>query len=231
MFSTAITTNANLMNYKYFLIYYRKSLSELADNVIQQYKIKLKTIVKSSFNLSVVKLLNRLNQEISYWVKNYCSLSSFELNSGLDLYLYKLLWKFVKRLHPRRARTWIYAKYWGIFSGVCRFFCYEKSKNNFYFLQSHNNSNVFVECLPLLLDVQYFFNYKKLYLVLFKKSRNYWKGVFKKLLISQRGICYICYKPLDFSNSKILFYNKYSGKNFKSSSIPNVLIIHNYCFN
>lgn len=175
--------------------------------------------------MTIFKLLNILNQEIEQWAKCFGKFFSYFLALSLDVYLYKLLWKFVKRLHPRRNNTWIYTKYWRIFSGLCKFFCFDTLTNRLCFLKSHLIMDKNTNSLPLLLDTPCFLNYRKLFSVSFKKSNSSFSGIYKYLLVKQRGICCICCKPLEFSSFKFLLQYRNSVK------ICSLSLIHTYCLN
>ena len=55
----------------------------------------------------------------------------------LDVYLYRLLWKWAKRRHPRRNNTWIYSKYWKVFGGIWSFYVVNNLNGELTFLNSH----------------------------------------------------------------------------------------------
>lgn len=100
-----------LIDSKFFISPYSKLKSVLFSQVVCNYKVILKSIIKNSYNLPIFKVVKKINKEIINWNnKRYCSVDC--LNLELDLYLYKLLWKFVRRSHSRRGKIWVYNKYW-----------------------------------------------------------------------------------------------------------------------
>lgn len=101
----------------FFVSPYVAFLNVLSGHVSRNYKRKLKAIVKESFNLSIFVLIKILNKEIENFKFVHSFLASYvTLSQELDCYTYKLLWRFVKRCHPRRSNTWIYGKFWKSFS-------------------------------------------------------------------------------------------------------------------
>lgn len=81
------------------------------------YKTRLKSIIINGTNLNLYDLIRKINKEIFYF-KSFFNFSLFYIDivNELDYYLYRLLWKYLKRRHPRRPNTWIYLKYWKPFS-------------------------------------------------------------------------------------------------------------------
>lgn len=199
----------------------------LKKTYIKNYKLRIKTLVKSSFNLSMSKLLALLNKEICIWIRSFGTLTSYNLGKELDLYFYKLLWRFIKRLHTRRSNTWIYQKYWGKFIGFYRFSYFDVSLGRFFFLKTHTYNLKHYFCFPLYLDFCSIYNYKKVYFSIYKKSRFIWEGITKILFIKQKGLCSVCFKPLDFSIFKTISC-KYTTR--YNNRISDLFLVHNYCF-
>ena len=57
---------------------------------------------------------------------------------NLDIFLYKLLWNSLRRIHPRRPKTWIYNKYWIFKEGFSHFFIYDVVRFKLVFLNLHS---------------------------------------------------------------------------------------------
>ena len=88
---------------------------------LKQYKCRLKTLVKSSYDFNCLQLIKSLNSCIVSWSKEFGSTSFYtSLSVSLDFYLYKLLWTWCKRFHPRRTNSWIFERYWTYISGRFR---------------------------------------------------------------------------------------------------------------
>lgn len=202
------------------------SLSKLKLIDVQNYKLRLKTLIKFSFNLTLLKLLEILNKEIYNWVTSIGKFTFINLRRELDIYIYKLLWKFVRRLHPRRYNTWIYTKYWRVFSGTYKFAYYDKKIGRFYILKTHTSYFKNSFCFPLQLDLACFFNYRKVFFSFYKKSRFHLEGIRRLLFVKQKGLCFLCFKPLTFCSSK-MFIN--DSEIFYKSYPVQFFLIHNYC--
>lgn len=96
---------------------YSKVLVYLSNSVKIHHKSKLKLLVKDSYNSSIFSLIDLLNKEVDSFVDCFSFLPTYVfLSKELDCYLYKLLWKLMKRRHPRRSRTWVFSKFWKFFS-------------------------------------------------------------------------------------------------------------------
>lgn len=169
-----------------------------------------------------------MNLEIQNWCRDY-SYFLYKNKScyDLDLYIYKLLWRFLKRCHPRRSHSWIYLKYWKNISGNWRFIYYDSIKKVFHFLSLHSYIEEDFISFPILLNTFLKKNYKKLFNTLFLKKRPYFKGIHKLLFIKQKGLCNSCLKPINFSNNNII---KILNNIFlKEDSINKVFLLHSYC--
>lgn len=115
-FTSFISNGINFLDNKFFLSFYKNFFIKIDNPSLRRYKMKIKILVKNSFNLSFLKLLKLINKEIEIWSTSFNLFFYRFLNSKLDIYLYKLFWRFFKRLHPRRSSTWIFSKYWKSFS-------------------------------------------------------------------------------------------------------------------
>lgn len=188
------------------------------------YKLTLKSIIKNSYNLPICKLIVLFNHEISFWnQKGPGGINSIAINKELDLYLYKLLWRYVKRRHPRRCNTWIYKKYWKNISGVWKFFSYDPSSTSLVFIISHQFSRQ-LYFLPSLFNEFDLLNFNKFFSLYFKRARDLFKGLFRILFIKQRASCYKCKQRLKPSSVKLV--NLIGMR----SKISYPILLHNYCF-
>lgn len=201
---------------------------------IKLYKCKLKIIIKSFYNLPFISLIDSLNLEISKWCANFgnfrCSLNLF---ISLDFYLYKLLWKFCKRLHPRRSNSWIFEKYWKNLSGNFRFFFVNPLTGRFYFLDSHLQVDRSLKRFPASIC---FFDYrdnKKIYFDYFKKFRRRFSGVYGVLFDIQKGICPLCNRLFWNSNlNNLLVIDFTNSSDFKNifHYYYHLILVHKSCF-
>lgn len=192
---------------------------------VKKYRCKLKMLVKNFSNVSCLNLVKSLNVEINEWrekfniASSYCYAANF-----LDFYVYKLLWKWCKRFHPRRPNFWIFEKYWKNISGKFSFFSIDISTGRFCFLSSHSSFDVYLKTLPASVCIFDFRDRKKIYSDLFKRTRVKFYGVYGVLFDSQKGICPRC-------NNLLFRYNSQSFRIIQlSSSIrPGLVLVHDYC--
>lgn len=196
---------------------------------IKEYKRKIKIMVKSSYNKDIVSIVKLLNHEIQDWIKLHIFSSNLkDLAVELDFYIYKVLWRYVRRCHPRRSNTWIYSKYWKRFSGVWKFFVFNSALDEILFLKSHmitllNNSHR----IPSSLNAFNGFNLKKSIDSLSKKNSFCFSNGFNILYRKQKGLCVICKKPLWLKNCKLLKSNTIRSGIFDFSQ--DFYLIHIYC--
>lgn len=200
---------------------------------INLYKCKLKMIIKNSYQVSITSLVKRLNLQIKKWYTDLrFSGSSLFIPVSLDFYLYKLLWKYCKRMHPRRGNSWIFQKYWKNFSGTFRFFTTDSLSGKFYFLDSHLCLSESVNRLPFSISIFDFRDKKKIYGDYFRKMRSKIYGIYGVLFDIQKGVCPCCnrlfldynlnnFRIYDFSNS--VHYLKNFSTNYR------FVLVHTSC--
>ena len=103
----------DLLGWNFSFYNFNNFLGQVSLDNIRNHKRKLKSLIKNSFGSNFWVVLASLNNLISNWVSFYgCSDFSFDVQGNLDVYLFKILWNWAKRRHPRRPNTWIYLKYW-----------------------------------------------------------------------------------------------------------------------
>lgn len=190
--------------------------------------MNLKSIVKNSKNVTLFQTLKIINVEINRWINIYSISDSWNaLSSDLDLYLYKLFWRFVRRCHPRRSNSWIYSKYWKCFSGVWKFVIFDSINGKSCFLKLHFCYKKINYSIPSSLITFNLFNRRKLLFFLFKKFENNFIGSYRFLYIKQKGLCFFCHKPFSFNNVKIVRRSSFIKKN--TTSIFDLFLLHSFC--
>lgn len=174
--------------------------------------------------------MSLINKRIKHWSEQFvfCFNKKY-LCLELDLFVYKLLWQYLKKLHSKKTNTWIYSKYWRCFSGVWKFFILDVSTGNFLFLKSHFYLNTFSKNNDIFrfskfLNLFNLYNKEQLNVVLFEKIKYTFLSSFSCLYNSQKGLCFLCKKPIYSKNSKILTLKKRDSSLFES-----LLLIHSYC--
>ena len=206
--------------------------NSISDNLIRNYKLKLKNIIKSYTNSASISFLRILNNEIYNWLLRFSKTFHFGyICSELDFYLYKILWRWAKRRHSRRSNTWIYSKYWKFILGHWRFCLFDTKSGNLVFLRSHSFSNLKSYFLPTSLNTFDVFNQKKVNYIFFRKFLINLQGVYYLLWKKQYGLCFICGKSLAFSNLvnlKIVFL-KSRRKSLYFNNVSMFVLLHQYC--
>lgn len=231
-FSYSIFDSFFFLHLKFQKSFNNSIISEPSSTYIRQYKCHLKLFIKNSLNIKLFSFLQKINSFVIKWrVETNYSTSFFLLASKLDIYLYRLIWKWAKRKHPRRNNSWIYSKYWKSFSGVWKFFAINSNTGQLEFLVSHFSIKTKrLSSLPRSLKIFDLNNYQKLNAIWFNKSRLNFHILYRLLWNKQKGVCFCCFKSIsyfDFNNIKI-------SNRFKASKVidpfdSKFFLIHNIC--
>lgn len=212
----------NLLNYFY------------AGNAIKNQRNKLKLLVKTSKNQRISIFIKKLNEEIALWKHKY-SITTYRKNVPklLDLYINKLIWRFVKKEHPRRPNTWIYNKYWKNFFGYWRFTAINKDDGKIYVLSSHEIAAYTInkQNYPNLLNRYDPKNLRKMLYINFYLLKNSFSGVGNIIYFKQKGLCYKCQLVLNFEERKILTIKVQKRTRKKNFAFNEIIFIHKYCKN
>lgn len=200
---------------------------------INLYKCKLKMIIKNSYQVSITSLIKNLNVQIKKWyIDLHFSGSSLFIPVSLDFYLYKLLWKYCKRMHPRRGNLWIFQKYWKNFSGTFRFFTIDSLSGKFYFLDSHLCLNESFNTLPFSISIFDLRDKKKLYCDYFRKMRSKIYGIYGLLFDIQKGVCPCCnrlFLDYNLNNFRIYDLSNFVHSLKDSSANYRFVLVHASC--
>ena len=220
------------MHWKFQKFYNHNIISEASNTYLRQYRCHLKLFIKNSLNIKLFSFLQKINSFIIKWrVENNHSNSFFLVAFKLDIYLYRLIWKWAKRKHPRRNNSWIYSKYWKSFSGVWKFFAIDFNTGQLAFLTSHFSIKTKrLSSLPRSLKIFDLNNYQKLNAIWFNKSRLNFHTLYRLLWNKQKGVCFTCFKPIsyfDFTNIKI--FNQLKYLKVIDPSYSKFFLIHTNC--
>lgn len=199
---------------------------------LKVYKSKLKTIIKNSYNIPFPVLIRCLNVEIDSWYMDCGYFASSSYLIFLDFYLYRLLWKFCRRLHPRRPSSWIFEKYWKNYSGKFRFSAFDPLKGSYYFLNSHFDVYKPLKKLSITISPYDFRDRKKSSCDFFKKVRSQFHSVYGVLFDIQRGLCPFCNNFFSYFNIKdVGIYQLSSFTKIKNTSRScfGLILVHRSC--
>lgn len=223
--------DVKILNWNFSSFSSRFFLSNVSFLQIKNYKRKLKLIIKSYVNLHPKLLIKLLNNEIIIFNFKYNFSDDFpELASELDVYLFKLLWKWSRRRHPRRSNSWIYFKYWKFIGQSWKFFCLDNLEANPYFLKSHFIFKSSYYHLPSCLNIFDLFNESKFNKVWFKRVRKFFKGFYRVLFDNQQGLCFNCKKVFDYGSFSDLKIVDLSFFRFKTrNKLSAFVLVHKYC--
>lgn len=209
VFPGSLYTGFNLSGWSFFISRSSKFLGTISLDNLRNYKCRLKLVVKSPLLVQPFFKLKKLNSLISDWCLFYGSADiDYDLWGCLDIYLYKLLWSWVKRRHPRRPNTWIYAKYWRFFPSlnIWRFYVLDYSLAKCLFLNVHVGCSTNDYFVPSSMNIFSLKDYNKLGLNWVKKCSQILGGLILFLYKSQSGKCFCCNKfftNLDSFNIKV----------------------------
>jgi len=78
------------------------------DNVTR----KISNVVKDGMAWKQEDLIGALNPIITGWTNYHQSVVSKETFSKLDNIIWNMLWRWGKRRHPQKSRSWVASKYW-----------------------------------------------------------------------------------------------------------------------
>lgn len=204
---------------------------DLEKSIIRDYKRKLKNLIKSFSSIRFFTLVKLINLEIENFSRNFSVLDNWnKISIELDLYIYKIIWRLMIRLHPKRSRTWIFSKYWKNFGGAWRFFCFDNFDNT-YFLKMHSFllSRKIID-FPASLNIFDLNSSKKFLSLLINNYENYFNFSFGFLYRRQMGLCEFCHSPLVSNSFKLVRIN-YSA-NFVAYNMgvkKEFYLIHSYC--
>lgn len=116
----------------------KRLLCNISKETIKDHKITIRRIVKNSKNKSTSDLINQLNLVIQGWCNYHCRATNiWSVWNHTNQYLYRLLWKWVRKRHPRKSHFWLYDYYWKIIDGRRTFVTSESHEKFKYKLVSY----------------------------------------------------------------------------------------------
>lgn len=167
-------------------------------------------------------LIHKLNQQLRGWANYHQSVCAKEAYEHIDYTLYRLLWRWAKRRHPKKSKNWISARYW-----------HSKRTRNWVF-GTENSELLCMGGIPIVrhtkvrmnanpyLDTQYFSDRK------FQHGIKRLPGRFKEIWKNQHGCCYHCGLPIEIGDEKEIFFKVPKSMGGKEE-IQNLAYVHKYC--
>ncbi|MFF3465340.1 group II intron reverse transcriptase/maturase [Streptomyces sp. NPDC001984] len=107
-----------------------KLLIKPSADAVKRIRQTLRTEVKGLYGSNTAGVLRALTPIIRGWSAYYRKAVSSRTFSSLDHYLWKLLWEWARRSHPRKSRVWVANRHFGRFN---------ESRNDRWVFGDHNS--------------------------------------------------------------------------------------------
>lgn len=167
-------------------------------------------------------LIQKLNQQLRGWANYHQSVCAKDAFAHIDYILYRLLWRWAKRRHPKKNKQWIIARYW-----------HSKGKRNWVF-NTETSELLCLGNIPIIrhtkvrmnanpyLDAQYFIDRK------FQYGMKRLTGRFRQVWKNQKGRCHHCGLPMEINDEREIFFKvpKFMGG---KDEVPNMAFVHKHC--
>ncbi|MFI5774662.1 group II intron reverse transcriptase/maturase [Streptomyces sp. NPDC051658] len=95
--------------------YSGKTLIKPSKEAVRQIIGAMRDVAGSMSQTRTEEVVRRLNPMIKGWSTYYRGAVSSEIFSSLDHYVWKRMWRWAVRRHPRKSKQWVLDKYWGQF--------------------------------------------------------------------------------------------------------------------
>lgn len=92
--------------------YKGKMLIKPSKKNVQNFIKDVREFIKENKALDQDKLISKLNPKIRGWANYHQTIVSKETFSKVDHEIWKSLWRWAKRRHPKKGKQWIARKYW-----------------------------------------------------------------------------------------------------------------------
>ncbi len=93
-----------------------KLLIKPSQESVKRLRDRLAAEVRSLHGSNAAAVVNRLNPIIRGWSAYYRSVVSSRLFAGLDHYVWHLTYRWARRMHPNKSKSWVVARYFGKFN-------------------------------------------------------------------------------------------------------------------
>lgn len=180
------------------------------------------TVLKHGRTWKQDVLIERLNQQIRGWANYHQSVCANATFSYIDNALFWILWRWAKRRHPHKGKSWIVARYWHRKGNRNWVFCTESKE----LLRMDKTPvvrypKVRMDANPYF-DTLYFIDRK------FNLGMKRLTGKFKSVWKNQNGCCYHCGIPMEIGDDRDLFFKIPKSMGGKDD-VPNMAYVHKHC--
>ena len=91
--------------------YGRKLLIKPSKKNVKSFLEEIKQTLQSSYSISTDIMINRLNPKIRGWANYYHHVVAKETFAKVDHEIFWMVWRWLKRKHPKKSAEWRYKKY------------------------------------------------------------------------------------------------------------------------
>ncbi|NPE31773.1 group II intron reverse transcriptase/maturase [Methanococcoides sp. SA1] len=206
-----------------FRKYKGKLLIKPSKKSIKKFTEKISNTIKDGKTVTQETLIDKLNPIITGWSNYHQGVVSKETFQLLDHRIWNMLWKWAKRRHPMKSKTWTAHKYWH--SKGTRKWIFSTKRNQLKILADKKivrHTKLTMDKNPYL-DDEYFIERK------LNQGIKRLSGKFKKVWENQKGKCPICNLPIDINDDAEERPLHHKNRNRKDNSIPNLVYKHAHC--
>ena len=107
-----------------------KPLSKPSKKNVKAFMEKIRRIIDKNKSVSQATIIDRLNPVIRGWANYHRHIVATDTFGRVDHELWRKLWKWAQRRHPRKQRDWIKRKYFPWIGNRCWTFACDSGKRN-----------------------------------------------------------------------------------------------------
>lgn len=219
---THIDNGFNFLGWN-FRKYKGKLLIKPSKKSIQKITEKISNTIKEEKTWTQEVLISNLNPIITGWSNYHQGVVSKETFQLLDHRIWNILWKWAKRRHPMKSRTWIINKYWH--TKGTRKWVFSTKKNQLKLLSDKKivrHPQIKLDKNPYI-DTEYFVERK------FKQGIKKLSGKFKTVWKNQKGKCPFCNLLIDINNGGEERPLHHKNGNHNDDKTSNLAYTHAHC--
>lgn len=146
-----------------FRKYKTKLIIKPSKKSIKRVKASLTELIKKSTHFKQDDLIKRLNQIITGWCNYHKHVCSKETFRAIDAHVFKCLWLWAKRRHPKKSASWKKNKYFHSEKG--RAWAFKSESNNLKYardFQIKRHVMIKLEANPYLAEYHEYYKQRKL---------------------------------------------------------------------